>query len=240
MVRHPVLRVLSGSASDFALHSRLVALQKREIVTDDQKFRDFQFALRRPLQGLRGLCEPVEEKIVDGKTRIREWDVRIEPDGLLGGLNSPFILAGTECDPTRDNAAGVSIARIRLCPRFESLQLLLQVPGYLAVVEHEDVAPLPIADAIPKPVGYADFLGSQIGLAHVPRHKPEIGMRHRELRIDGDGLLEMRDRGRSTMRVHGDLRRTVRFQSFQRRRGCLLQRCRVLLDAWPATRPAAS
>ena len=55
MVRHPVLRVLSGSASDFAIHSRLVALQKREVVTDDQKFRDFQFALRRPLQGLRGL-----------------------------------------------------------------------------------------------------------------------------------------------------------------------------------------
>ncbi len=55
-------------------------------------------------------------------------------------------------------------------------------------------------------------------------------MRHRELRIDGDGLLKMRDRGRTTMRVHGDFRRTVRFQSFQRRRGCLLQRRRVLLD----------
>ncbi len=125
IVRHPVLRVLFGSAGDFAFHSRLVALEKREVVTEDQKFRDFQFALRRQLQGLRGLCEPVEEKIVDGKTSVREWDVRIEPYGLLGCLNPPFILAGAECDPTRDNARGVRIARIRLCPRFESLQLLL-------------------------------------------------------------------------------------------------------------------
>ena len=68
---------------------------------------------------------------MERNTPIREWDVRIEPYGLLSGLNPPFIIAGAECDPTRDNAGGVSIARIRLCPRFESLQLLLQVPGYL-------------------------------------------------------------------------------------------------------------
>src|SRR5262249_14100610 len=156
-----------------------------------------------------GLGEPVEVNIMDGKTRIREWDVRIEPHGLLRGLNSPFILAGAPCDPTPDNARRVSIARIRLCPRFERLQLLLEVRGYIAVVEHQDVAPLPIADAIPKPVGYADLLVSEIGLAQVPPDKPEIGMRHRELRIDGDGLLKMRDRGRTAMRVEGDLRRTV-------------------------------
>jgi len=41
IVRHPVLRVLSRSASDFAFHSRLVALKKREVVTLDQIFRDF-------------------------------------------------------------------------------------------------------------------------------------------------------------------------------------------------------
>ena len=29
-------------------------------------------------------------------------------------------------------------------------------------------------------------------------------MRHRELRIDGDGLLEMWDRGLTAMRVDGD------------------------------------
>ena len=156
------------------------------------------------------------------------------------GLNPPFIFAGAVCDPTRDNAGGVSIARIRLCPRFESLQLLLQVPGYLAVVEHQDVAPLPIADAIPKPVGYADFLGAQIGLAHVPRHKPEIGMRHRELRIDGDGLLKMRDRGRQH---HA---RTWRFSPH-----CTLSELPATtwlpapaassaLECWPATHPAAS
>ncbi len=56
-------------------------------------------------------------------------------------------------------------------------------------------------------------------------------MRHRELRIDCDGVLEVRNRCRRTMREQSDLRRTIRLQGFQRRRGCLLQRCRVLLDA---------
>ena len=68
IVRHPVLRMLSASARDFALHSRLVALEKRQVVTGDQKFRDFQFALRRPLQDIRGLREPVQEKIVNCQT----------------------------------------------------------------------------------------------------------------------------------------------------------------------------
>ena len=68
VVRHPVLRLLSGSASDFAVHSRLVALEKREIVAGDQKFRDFQFALCSPPQSIRGFREPVEEKIVDSKS----------------------------------------------------------------------------------------------------------------------------------------------------------------------------
>jgi hypothetical protein len=64
MVRYPVLRMLSGRASNFPVHSSLVAFQKREVVPYDQKFRDFQFALRRQLQGLRRLFEPVEEKTV--------------------------------------------------------------------------------------------------------------------------------------------------------------------------------
>jgi hypothetical protein len=40
IVRHPVFRVLFGSARDFAIHSRLVALEKREIVTGDQYCRE--------------------------------------------------------------------------------------------------------------------------------------------------------------------------------------------------------
>ena len=102
-MRHPVFRVLRGRARDFAFHSRLVALEKRQIVTGDQHFRDFQFALRGPPQGIRGLCVAVEEKIVVSH-RIPEWHVRIYPNGLFGRLNSPFILARTECDPPRRNA----------------------------------------------------------------------------------------------------------------------------------------
>src|SRR5436305_254931 len=96
MMRHRVLYVRAGNASDFALHSRLVALQKREIVTIDQKFRNFQFALCAQPQAVRGLREPVETEIMDSDSRVWKWHAPIEPDALLGGLNSPFILAGTE------------------------------------------------------------------------------------------------------------------------------------------------
>src|SRR6516225_12325740 len=96
MVRNLVFRVLFRSASDFALHSRLVALQKREIVTIDQKYRTFEFALCAQPQAVRGLREPVETEIMGSDSPIWHWQAPIEPDGLLGGLNSPFILAGTE------------------------------------------------------------------------------------------------------------------------------------------------
>src|SRR5215831_15796027 len=195
MMRYRVLYGRSGSASDFALHSRLVALQKREIVTNDQKFRNFDLALCAQPQAVRGLREPVETEIVGSNSRVWKWAGHIEPDGLLGGLNSPFVLSVIECDPTPENAPWISITRIRLCPRFESLQLLLQVPGYLAVIEHENEAPLPIADTIPKRVGFADFVRSLIGLPRIGQPKSEIGMRHRELRIDCDGVPVMRNRG---------------------------------------------
>ena len=81
MVRNLVLRVLFWSASDFALHSRLVALQKREIVTIDQKFRNFEFALRAQAQAVRGLREPVETEIMDSDSRVWKWHGPIEPDG---------------------------------------------------------------------------------------------------------------------------------------------------------------
>src|SRR5215469_3801541 len=96
MMRYRVLYGRSGSASDFALHSRLVALEKREVVADDQKFRNFEFALCAQPQAVRGLREPVETEIIDSDSRVWKWHGPIEPDGLLGGLNSPFILAGTE------------------------------------------------------------------------------------------------------------------------------------------------
>ena len=49
-------------------------------------------------------------------------------------------------------------------------------------------------------------------------------MRHREIRIEGYGLLEMRDRCRTAIGLQGDFRRTVRLQRFERRRCCLLKR----------------
>src|SRR6516164_5959646 len=79
MVRNLVLRVPFWSASDFALHSRLVALQKREIVTIDQKFRNFEFALCAQPQAVRGLREPVETQIVDSDIRVWIRDRPIEP-----------------------------------------------------------------------------------------------------------------------------------------------------------------
>ena len=64
IVRHPVLDMLSASAHDFALHSGAVAVDKRQIVTGDKKFRDFQFPRRRPLQDDGRFCKAVQEEIV--------------------------------------------------------------------------------------------------------------------------------------------------------------------------------
>ncbi|MFL6450495.1 MAG: hypothetical protein ACJ746_22870 [Bryobacteraceae bacterium] len=50
VVRHPVLDMLSSSAYDLALHPGAVVVDKRQVVTGDEKFRDFQFPRRSPLQ----------------------------------------------------------------------------------------------------------------------------------------------------------------------------------------------
>jgi hypothetical protein len=92
--------MLSASARDFAVHSRFVALEKRDEVTEDQRFRHFQFAFRRPLQGLRSFRKPVQEEIVKSQ-KVPKWGVRIQPKGLLRSLNPPFVLARAHRPPAR-------------------------------------------------------------------------------------------------------------------------------------------
>ena len=83
-----------------AFHRRVVALQKREVVTEDQISRRFQFALRRPPQGSRGFVEPAQTAIVRRNTLIRRPVVQIQSKGFFGPLNSPLILAGAKSDPS--------------------------------------------------------------------------------------------------------------------------------------------
>ncbi len=88
---------------------------------------------------------------------------------LLAPLEFPSHIGRCPVCPSPPiTAMGDRIARIRLHPRFESLQLLLQVSRYLPVVEKKDPEPFPVADAVPKCIGFAGVLGGQIGLAHVP------------------------------------------------------------------------
>src|SRR5262245_22855290 len=60
--------------------------------------------------------------------------------------------------------------------------------------------------------------------------KPYIGERHRELRVDGDGALEMGNRRGGTTGEQRAPRGAPRLQSLQRRRGGLLERSRMLPD----------
>src|SRR5262249_16626340 len=77
IVPHPVLdAVLSAGARNFAVHSRLVASKKREIVTVAQHFRDFYFSLRGLPQDICCLREPVKQEIVVS-AYIRVWVVGI-------------------------------------------------------------------------------------------------------------------------------------------------------------------
>ena len=110
--------MLSGSASDFPFHSRLVTLQKRQVVTVAQHLRDFQLCGPRPRCKASAACaNRSRERLLAGKTLISERVAPVQPHGLLGCLNPPFILAHAPCDPTpRSGQAPQIIARIRLCP----------------------------------------------------------------------------------------------------------------------------
>src|SRR5262249_24012659 len=76
--RHPGLHARSQSWSDFAVHSRLIALEKREVVTEDQKLRKLDVAGRSLPQGILGLREAVETEIIDSDSRVWTCVGRIE------------------------------------------------------------------------------------------------------------------------------------------------------------------
>src|SRR5947209_3770460 len=158
--------MLSAGALDFTFHSRLVALEKSEVVTGDQIWRDFQFALSGAPQDFRRLREAIEQPIMQSQS-VREWVVRIQPEGRLGRLNSLFILARAQRAPARHNGESYLVPRIGLRPQFERLKFPLQIARHLPVIEKKDPEPFPVADAIPELIGFAGVLGSQIGLAHV-------------------------------------------------------------------------
>src|SRR5262245_43772309 len=130
IVRHPVLSVLGGSASDFPIHSRLVAPEKCEIVTCDQHFRELQLAPGRTTQRTLSLCKPVQRSVMTGDG-IPKRHIRKSANHFFAYLNCSVILACAHCDPAAHNRYGVEIVGISLDPRFESLQLLLQVSRYL-------------------------------------------------------------------------------------------------------------
>src|SRR6185437_4025775 len=166
--------------------------------TEDQKVRDFQLARRRTPQGIRGFRKSVQKEIVYGRN-IRKRVVRIQPSGFLSRLNAFFVLARALRSPARQNGIGEPIARIRLRPRFEVLQLSGKVSRDLTVIKKKEPAPFPVTDSIPKLVGFAGVVHGKIGLAHIPVRDGQITKGHGELRVDRDCALKVWDAGSSTV-----------------------------------------
>src|SRR5438270_4691590 len=64
---------------------------------------------------------------------------------------------------------------------------------YLPIIEKKDPEPFPVADPIPKIIGFAGVLGGKIRLAHVVVGDRQLTIRHGELRVNGDGSLKVGD-----------------------------------------------
>src|SRR5262245_24462887 len=107
---------MSTRPIDFAFHPLLVTLEKREIVTADQKVWEFQLALRRPLQHGCGFHKPAKPKIVGGKTGVSRRGVGSQSKSSFGCLNTSLILGGTHRAPSAQHAPGVEIPGIGLRP----------------------------------------------------------------------------------------------------------------------------
>ena len=186
-----VFRVgFSQAQSHFPFHSRLVASQKGDVVSLDQKVRHFQFALGGSLQGGLGFRLAVEELIAPGKHVISEDNVRIELDNFLGFFDRLFVFAQDRVNRPRQESVGHMIARIGLRPQLTGLLRLFHVSGHLHIVGSSDKEFLPVTGAIPQLIGLAVALRREGRLSHIAVHEPQRRIRHREFGVDLNGALE--------------------------------------------------
>src|SRR5205807_1407581 len=100
-----------------------------EVVTVDQKVAVFHFTLCGSLYSARAFHEPVQEKIVGHQTDISKWVVGFELDQFLGCLEPDFVFAGAVGNPPASEGSRITVTRIGLSPRLESLLALFQVSG---------------------------------------------------------------------------------------------------------------
>src|ERR1035438_3316528 len=78
----------SPTQGHLAVHFRFVTSQKGQVVSLDQKVREFQLALGCPLIAGLGFSEAVQELIAGGKIYVWEDKVGMQPEGPLGFFRS--------------------------------------------------------------------------------------------------------------------------------------------------------
>src|SRR5436190_15230023 len=90
----PVFRLwFSLSPCHFPFHPCLVALQKRDVIPEDQAFGGFQFAFRGSLQGVLCLSRTVKTEIAECPNNIPGRVVRIESARYACLIDRLLILA---------------------------------------------------------------------------------------------------------------------------------------------------
>ncbi len=101
IVRHPVFDTLSASAHDFALHSGVVTVEKRQVVTGDKKSPGFPVSAPPPAARDRPLPRSDQGKNSESPCAYENGLSGFKLKGLFGCLNSLFVLAGALRAPAR-------------------------------------------------------------------------------------------------------------------------------------------
>ena len=91
-VGHPVVRSgLFLSSASFPLHSRLVAFQKGNHVSQDKEIRNFKFALGAlAVAVLSASASAFKRHVADGEIGVSDGEVRVDPESYLGFLDRLF------------------------------------------------------------------------------------------------------------------------------------------------------
>ena len=153
---------LSLGEGDFPVHLLLVALQQRDVVSDDPKHGRFQMAIRGKLKCAVRFGEAVREEIALRKSVVRKRIVGTLRDLLLERVNRSLPSAGPVSGKASQEAQRCRLpitARIGLKPQFESLVRLFQISRHLPVVGKVDKEFFSIADAITQLPGVGRALG---------------------------------------------------------------------------------
>src|SRR6185503_20909905 len=96
--------------------------------------------------------EAIQIQVGRDEVPERKGDIRIERDRFLRLLDRQFEPSGSMRDESRYQTVRDCIAWVRLRPQRQGLQLALEIPGHLEVIERLDEKPFVVTHTMPQRV----------------------------------------------------------------------------------------